>query len=224
MRPRWQIPPELLAGLLCGVLSGIVGALLFAAAHAMLIVPIWSRMTSGLVFGALAGAVAGWALVELYPTYAASSARGAAAIGVRLGAVLWLLVAPVTAADALLRATGVAPRFELVAVVIAVILAVGSGAAFGWYRARSRRGMISGALATLLLTVAMAGPVPVARSPRALGIFLAVLPSAVVGGVALALLARQLHIRQLTATSGSGTIATEADFRAGQDVSDPREL
>lgn len=224
MRSRWQIPPELLSGLLCGLLSGIVAALLFAAAHAMLIVPIWSRMTSGLVFGALAGAVAGWALVELYPSYATSSASGAAAIGARLGGVLWLLVAPVTAADVLLRATGVAPRFELVAVVVAVILAVGSGGAFGWYRARTLRGMISGALATLMLTVAMAGPVPVARSPRALGIFLAVLPSAIIGGAALALFARQLHIRQLTATSGSGTVATEADFRAGQDVSDSREL
>lgn len=224
MRSRWQLPPELRGGLLCGLLSGIVGALLFAAAHALLIVPIWSRIGSGLVFGGVAGAVAGWALVELYPAYATSSARVAAGTGARLGGVLWLLVAPVTAADVLLRATGIAPRFELVAVAVALVIAVGGGAAFGWHRTHRRRGVIAGGLATLGLTVAMAGPVPVARSSRALGIFLAVLPSAVIAGAALALLARQLHIRHLSATSGSSFIATEADFPADEDLSDPKEL
>lgn len=204
MRSPWQIRPELWSGVLCGLLSGIVGALVFAAAHAVLIVPIWSRMNSGLVSGGLAGAVAGWALVELYPAYARSSAPGAATLGARLGGVLWLLVAPVTAADALLRATGVAPRFELVAVGVALILAAGGGAAFGWHRTHRRRGVISGGLATLMLTVAMAGPVPVARSPRAFGIFLAVLPAAVVGGALLALLARQMQIRELPDASAAG--------------------
>jgi hypothetical protein len=51
---------------------------------------------------------------------------------------------------------------------------------------RTRRAAIAGASATLLLTIAMAGPVPVGRSLRALGIFLAVLPAAVVGGAILA--------------------------------------
>ena len=37
--------------------------------------------------------------------------------------------------------------------------------------------MGAGAAATLLLTSAMAGPVPIGRSARALGIFLAVLPA-----------------------------------------------
>jgi len=222
MRPRWQIPLQLWSALLCGLLSGIVGALLFAAAHAVLIVPIWSRMGSGLVFGALAGAVAGWALVELYPAHATSSARVAAGTGARLGGMLWLLVAPVTAADVLLRATGIAPGFELVAVAVALVLAVSGGAAFGWYRTHRRRGVIAGGLATLALTVAMAGPVPIARSPRALGIFLAVLPAAVFGGAVLALLARQLQIRQVPDTAAAGIAAAAA--RAGQSLSDPEEL
>ncbi|MBC7788615.1 MAG: hypothetical protein H7Z74_01605 [Anaerolineae bacterium] len=53
--------------------------------------------------------------------------------------------------------------------------------------------MISGAVATLALTIAMAGPVPVARSLRAFGIFLAVLPAAALAGGVLALLTRWLH-------------------------------
>jgi hypothetical protein len=211
MRPRWQIRPEVWSAVLCGLLSGIVGALLFAAAHAVLIVPIWSRMSSGLVSGALAGAAAGWALVELYPAYATSSTRSAAGIGARLGGTLWLLVVPVTALDALLRATGVSPRFELVSVVPALILAAGGGAIFGWYQTHRRRGVISGGLATSMLTVAMAGPVPVARSPRAFGIFLAVLPAAVAGGALLALLVRQVQIRQLPDSSAAGVNLSDVE-------------
>ena len=193
MRLRWRIPVEVWPGLLGGLLSGLVGALLFAAAHAVLIVPIWDRMGSGLVFGALAGAAGGWALAELYPAHVALPPREAAWIGARFGAILWLLVAPVTAADALLRAVGIAPRLELVAVGVALVLAIGAGAAFGGYRARTARAIISGAAATLALTIAMAGPVPVARSPRAFGIFVAVLPAAAIAGGLLALTSRWLY-------------------------------
>jgi hypothetical protein len=198
VRLRWRIPAEIWPGVIGGLLSGLVGALFFAAAHAFLIVPIWSRMGSGLVFGALAGAAAGWAFVENYPAHVATSAMKAVGIGARFGTVLWLLVAPVTAADVLMRAVGIAPRFELVAVGVAVVLALGAGAAFGWHRTRRRRGMISGAVATLVLTMAMAGPVPVARSQRAFGIFLAVLPAAALAGGVLALLARLFHHRWVT--------------------------
>ncbi|MBC7788348.1 MAG: hypothetical protein H7Z74_00265, partial [Anaerolineae bacterium] len=175
---RWRIPGEIWPGLIAGLLSGLVGALFFAAAHAVLILPIWSRMGSGLVFGALAGIAAGWALAENYPAHAGLSSRDTLWLGARFGSVLWLLVSPVTAADAVLRATGIAPRLELVAVGVALVLSLGAGAFFGWRKTRRRRGMISGAVATLALTIAMAGPVPVARSLRAFGIFLAVLPAA----------------------------------------------
>jgi hypothetical protein len=150
-------------------------------------------MGSGIVFGALAGTAAAWALLENYPTLMTLPRREAARVGARFGGVLWLLVAPVTAADALLRAVGIAPRFELIAVGVALVLALGSGATFGWRRTRSRRGMISGAVATLALTIAMSGPVPVARSPRAFGIFAAVLPAAVLAGSILALFAQWFH-------------------------------
>ena len=181
------------AALLAGLLAGLAGALLFAAAHAWLIVPIWTRMTSGLASGAAAGVVGGWALAELEPRYHAGGTAWAAARGLRFGALLWGLVAPVTAADVLLRAAGVAPRYELVAVGVALTLAVAGGAAYGWRVTRRRRGALAGGAATVALTIAMAGPVPVGRSARAFWIFVAVLPAAALGGAVLALGARWLR-------------------------------
>jgi hypothetical protein len=151
-------------------------------------VPIWSRSAFGLFSGTLAGVVAGWAYTEL-GFDRTSIERGvwtSLASGARFGALLWLAVVPVTLADALLRLLGVAPRYELVAVGVAVVLGLSGGAVLGWRLVRRRRAAIAGALATMLLTVAMAGPAPVGRSLRALGIFLAVLPAAVGGGVMLA--------------------------------------
>lgn len=147
--------------------------------------PIWNRSAFGLFSGALAGAVAGWAYTEL--RFDARVASGA-----RFGALLWLAVVPVTLADAILRMLGIAPRHELVAVVVAVVLGLGGGALLGWWRTRRWRAAVAGAAATMLLTMAMAGPVPVGRSVRALAIFLAVLPAAIVGGAVLGRLSRAL--------------------------------
>ncbi|MEX2110188.1 MAG: hypothetical protein WD802_06275 [Gemmatimonadaceae bacterium] len=183
MRP----PPEVVAATLTGTLSGVAGGLLFATLHAMIIVPIWTRMTSGLLFGAIAGAGAGWAFAEFYPEAVRTRTRRSATVGARFGATLWLVVAPVTAADAFLRAVGIAPRYELFAVGVALTLAVAGGATLGWVITNRVRGAVAGAVAALLLVFAMAGPVPVGRSMRAFNIFLAVLPVALLGGTALGL-------------------------------------
>jgi len=182
--------------LIAGALAGLGGALAFATAHAILIIPIWTRSASGLVSGALAGAAAGWAYTELgFDARAARTRRtvGRVAVGASFGALLWIAVVPVTLADALLRALGLAPRYELLAVGVAVALALTSGALLGWRLVRSRRAAVAGAAATMLLTIAMAGPVPVARSARALAIFLAVLPVAAVGGATLVALSSWLE-------------------------------
>ena len=180
---------EVVAAVLTGALSGVAGGLLFAALHAVIIVPIWDRMTSGLVFGAVAGAAAGWAFAECFPEAVRTRSSAGVGTGGIFGALLWLAVAPVTAADALLRATGVAPRYELFAVVVAVVLAVAGGGTLTWILSRSRRAAIAGGVAGLLLIVAMAGPVPVGRSARARNIFLAVFPAAILGGISLGLFA-----------------------------------
>lgn len=168
-----------------GALAGVAGALVFATLHAWIIVPIWTRMTFGIASGAVAGGAAGWMLATSFAPHVASSAGNAVRKGIVFGAVLWLLVAPVTGADVLLRSAGIAPRYELVAVAVALLVSGGSGAAFAWHRTRSRHAAIAGAAATLALTIAMAGPVPIGRSARAIGIFVAVLPAAMIGGAIL---------------------------------------
>jgi hypothetical protein len=180
--------PEIIAGIVAGALSGVAGALLFATLHAIIIVPIWDRMTSGLVWGAMAGAGAGWAFAECYPDAVRTRTKRSVGVGARFGALLWLAVTPVTGADALLRAAGFAPRYELLAVAVAILLAIAGGGALGWLITHRFRGALAGAVAGILLVIAMAGPVPVGRSSRALNIFLAVFPAAILGGIALSLL------------------------------------
>lgn len=155
---------------------------MFAVLHAFIIVPIWDRMMGGLVFGAVAGAVAGWAFAELYPEQ--PDVKSSMVAGARYGALLWLAVTPVSVVDAMLRAVGFLPRYELVGVVLAVMIALAIGARWGWSRTR-RRGMVACAAATLALTLAMAGPVPIGKNIWAFGIFLAVFPASIVAGTIL---------------------------------------
>ena len=172
---------RLRAAMLAGAIAGLSGGLAFATAHALLIVPIWDRMMGGLAFGVLAGAAAAWAFTELYPE-AQATLRGSAYAGARFGGMLWLAAAPATVVDAALRSTGVAASASWLEVPVAVLMFVTAGALLGRSRRPTRRAMIAGASATLLLGMAMAGPVPIMRSSRAFGIFLSVLPAALVAG------------------------------------------
>jgi len=199
-----KLSPEVLAAVLTGALSGIAGGLLFAALHAIIIVPIWNRIASGLVWGAVAGAGAGWAFAECFPAAIRARSKRGIATGALFGALLWLAVAPVTAADAVFRAAGLFPRYELLAVALAVLLAVAGGGMLGWLLTHRRRALVAGAVAGLLLVLAMAGPVPVGRSDRARNIFLAVFPAAVLGGLALGLVAPSIFAR-ITRARTAGT-------------------
>jgi hypothetical protein len=190
IRYFWIVPRPTLPVLMGGLLSGLAGAVLFATAHAVLIVPIWNRMWSGLLFGALTGVLAAWAMTELNPELETAPVGNAVRSGIGFGATLWLLVSPLSVLYALVRTHGLRPRYELIEVGVAVTLAIGFGAAFGWYRARRRRAAAAGGLATLGLMLAMGGPVPIERSVRALGIFVSVLPAAAISGGALAILVR----------------------------------
>lgn len=190
-----KVPAEILAAIIAGALSGVAGGLLFATLHAMIIVPIWNRMTGGLIFGAIAGATAGWAFAEIHPEAVRVSGKHSVARGARFGGLLWLAVAPVTGVDALLRAGGLAPSYELLQVAVAVPLALAGGAMLAWILTHRVRAALAGSVAGLLLVIAMAGPVPIGRSTRAFNIFLAVLPAAVLGGIALGLFSSSIFAR-----------------------------
>ena len=186
--------PRVRLALIAGFFSGLAAGLIFAAAHALLIVPIWNRMAFGLTSAAVAGLAAGWAYVALgFDRASAGQPRSwtmDAAAGLRFGALLWLAVVPVTLADTALRLAGIAPRFELLAVVVAVCLAITGGALLGLRLGGTRRAMVAGAAATLLLTIAMAGPVPLPNGRRAVAIFLSVLPVCMTAGLILGLVIR----------------------------------
>jgi hypothetical protein len=180
------MPPSLARvrdAVVVGALAGLAAGLVFASLHALIIVPIWDRMFGGLFGAVLTGAVVAWGYAELHPEPA--DVFASASSGARFGALLWLVVTPVSIVDAVLRALEFLPRHELLRVAIALILCISAGAIWGWRNTRRLRGMFAVAAATLALPLAMAGPVPIGNSVWAFGIFLAVLPACVVAGVVM---------------------------------------
>ncbi len=170
-----------------GAVGGFAAALLFATAHAVIIVPIWSRIADGVMFATLAGVGAAWAFVSLGFETGRARMLDRARAGARFGALLWLAVAPVTLIDAAMRVGGLAGRIDALDVALAVGVALGTGAWLGWRRRGTTRAAVVGAMATLLMVLAMRGPVPIPNGPRAMGIFLAVLPVAALAGATMAL-------------------------------------
>jgi hypothetical protein len=152
----------------------------FAAAHAILIAPIWTRLLGGVPFALLGATGLAWAFDEL------TRARGrqTVASGVWFGGVMFLTMMPATACEAALRFTGI--RGDLLEVAAAVTLAVASGTTAGWLLTRRRRASFAFATASLLLTLASAGPLPVAQSIRGVWLSLAIAPICLMSGAVLA--------------------------------------
>ena len=184
---RSRATPDLTPAL-AGLAGSVAAALVFATAHALIIVPIWNRVAGGVALAAIAGAVCGHAFSVMHPDATHHGMRRALLRGAIYGALLWLAVAPVSLADALLRAAGIARRYVPLADIVAVLLALAGGSSLGHRLGRTRRAAMWGALATLLLTCAMGGPVPITRDSRAFGIWLAVLPACTVAGGTLGVL------------------------------------
>ena len=174
---------------LAGAAAGLIAGLAFAGAHALIITPIWSRMIGGLLFGVIAGAAAAWAYGELQAEHTPASV----ASGLRFGVMLWLSVVPVTLVDAALRATGYAYAHRDITDAIAVVLAVAGGVTLGVLRGPRRRATVACAVASLVVTMAMGGPVPVGRNVRTVEILFAVLLASLVGGVAVGVIEPRLR-------------------------------
>lgn len=163
-----------------GVAVAVAGLVGFAVAHAFLIVPIWTQLLGGVPFVLVAGVALAWAFDELVRVRGSQSL----ASGVQFGALMFVTMLPATAFEAALRLTGV--RGDLLEVAAAVTLAVGSGATAGWLLTRQRRASLAFAVATLMLTLASAGPLPVAQSARGVWLSLAIAPICLVSGAVLA--------------------------------------
>ena len=157
--------------LFAGVATGLASALAFATVHALLIVPIWTRMLNGVAIAILTGIAIAWAMD------ATATARGPLTVAGagRFGGALWLTLTPATILENGLRLAG--RRIpESLGVAAAVSLAVISGGCVGWFVARRRSGVPAWAGASLALTLAMGGPIPVVNSTRAAWLYAAFLP------------------------------------------------
>jgi hypothetical protein len=168
-----------------GTIVGTVGAVSFAIVHAMLIVPIWSRIPGGMVQAVPAGISLAWAFDQLAHARNWRTARH----GAIFGAVLFLSLVPGTVFANTLRLAGGHPG-DWPGTIGTLTIAAASGGFAGWVLARERRASRALAIAALVLTAAAGGPVPVVNSARAARLFIGFIPICVAAGTATTLARR----------------------------------
>ncbi len=190
LKSQQMAAKDLSVALAAGALTGLVGLLSFGVVHAILISPIWGSLPGGAPFALLAGLAIGWAFYEMYPQdRQAPRLRN----GIRLGALLWLSLLPMTAFALWLRVSGRRASFGEVEIVIELVLAVATGAVIGWLTNRNWRATGAFGAAVLGIVLAMGGPIPVLHDARAMKLFIAFLPIYVISGMALAYAQRRLN-------------------------------
>jgi hypothetical protein len=170
-----------------GLAAGAAGAVLFILIHSLLIFPIWTRFLGHLPF-ALA---AGLALAGAFNQAASIPRWRSPAGGARFGAVMFATLAPSTFFSNSLRAAGLRAN-DWPGFAGTIVLALAAGAVVGWLVTRRRAGAMAFAAATLVLTMAMGGAIPIVNSARASWLYAGFLPICVGSGIALAIARRQL--------------------------------
>jgi hypothetical protein len=161
---------RLTAFLSAGAVTGLLGVALFGVIHAAIISPIWTSLLGGIPFAVGAGLPIGWAFYEL---------RGGDRLNVGViraltfGLLLWATLIPMTLFGVIIRATGIHGQDDAWEVVVELVLTFGTGVAAGrLISGRWRAGLALGT-ASLALTLAQAGPIPVLNSGRAASLFAA---------------------------------------------------
>jgi hypothetical protein len=154
----------------------------FVAVHSWLIFPIWTRLGRGIPFAAIGGL----ALAAAFDRVTQLRGRQSMWDGARFGALMFATLVPETVFSNALRLAGV-PANDWPGFAASLFLAAASGAAAGWLYARDRSVVLPFAGATLGLTIAMAGPIPVVNGPRAAWLFAGFLPICVGAGISVAI-------------------------------------
>ena len=180
--------------LLTGAGVGGLGLLGFGIAHALLILPIWARLLRGLPFALVAGVTFAWA------HDASDRVRRSQSLmhGVQFGASMVAALVPATLVDAGGRTTGVRTQDGMAGASLAVAVAIASGAASGWLLTRQRDASWAFALATVTMTLAAGGPLPIAQSVRGVWLSLAFVPICLAGGIVSASLRAHLFREETT--------------------------
>jgi hypothetical protein len=154
--------------LLAGALTGLLSVALFGVIHAAIIVPIWTRLSGGIPFAVGAGLAIGWAFYELRPRL---NARIIGALA--FGFLLWATLIPMTLFGVIVRATGIHGQDDAWEVVIELVLTFSTGVTAGRLSSGRWRAALALGTASLALTLAQAGPIPVMNSRRAASLFAA---------------------------------------------------
>jgi hypothetical protein len=173
----------------CGLLLGAAGMLLFGTVHAIVIVPIWSRLVRGLPFAVIVGLLVTWAYHEYRQSRSSPQGVGA---GLRFGALLWLAGLPAMALGFGMRLKSTPGPVHWWVDLATVGLAALGGAALLWSLMRTRRGALAGGIALGVLIAYNGGPMPIDDRSRAFGLPAGYLVIEAIGGALLALLYARL--------------------------------
>lgn len=177
---------RLTAFLIAGAVTGLLGVALFGAIHAAIIVPIWTRLSGGIPFALGAGLAIGWAFYELQgPAQLNAGVIRALAFGF----LLWATLIPMTVFGVIVRATGIHGQDDTWEVVLELGLTLGTGVAAGRLIGGRWRAALALGAASLGLTLAQAGPIPVINSGRAAWLFAALAAVYLVCMIALGFIA-----------------------------------
>jgi len=182
---RVALSQKLSAFLIAGAVIGLLGVVLFGVVHALIIIPIWTRLFGGIPLALPAGLAMGWALHELQ---AAGRLSKGAFSGLAFGFLLWLTSLPMTAFTVFVRAAGLHSTEGNWEITVEVLLATTTGALLGRLISRQWRPALAMGTASLAMSLAQAGPIPVLNSSRAARLFAALGLIYLACGLALGLL------------------------------------
>jgi hypothetical protein len=167
-----------------GLPLAAAGLVLFGLVHALLIVPIWRRLLSGVPFALLSALFLAAAFIELRSSGRLAGRAG----GLLFGLAVWLSLFPVTALGAWLRVSGLRRRVPWLEMPLEVAVAFATGAAAGWWLLRRRRSVLLLGACCVAVMLAMAGPIAVTNGRRPTLLFAAFLPIYLVAGLLLGVL------------------------------------
>src|SRR5215813_1047800 len=187
-----QTRHSLVRYLITGATIGLLGVVLFGLIHAIVIIPIWTRLFGGVPFAVIAGLAMGWAFYELRPL-AGPGPRGLA--GMVFGFLMWVTLVPMTVFGVIVRRAGMHTQNDSWETIVEVVLALVSGAAAGRLIGGRWRPALALGIASLVLALTQAGPIPLTTTTRAARLFAGVAIIYLLCGLALGLLSPPLTPR-----------------------------